>query len=484
MEENIEPTEKKKPRLNSLLIGILFLAIGIFLFVLSIFSNSQVFSIMGLGLTFWGALFLLIPPPKHVEASYLVTSSVPDYMTIDRMLTYIVPKNEVYNIPPCPRDVNLPEHAEGLKQMVTFIPAEGTTGMVDIEDIARGSFLIERPQGLLITSPGSSLLERIEQKSKKDFTKIPFAEIDETLPYLFKQFNLSSSLEITRNEDKIIIEVTGSLYKDLYSQDYNLKSIYFLGCPLVNAVACAIAKSAGKPTVLLKLKTTTNGKKITATLKTAERVFEKRKLSSQQTANIESERASLVKLIIHAMKIVDVSFDILFEMRQKRFDWNNIAARSKDLCAYYVSEVPLVPQLTLDFTRISQAIRHKETGATSKEVYSIIKAIYHYFNSLSIEDAIECSVPNYISAKIIVLSYISLNDILFAKVVKDSVNSKQKDQLKGSLQVLNSSSAFNIDIDALMDNIGKEVPESDIEGLIDTTRKLFRQQFKGFIESD
>ena len=104
----------EKPKINSFLIGIIFLVSGITLFVVSVFSSSQIVCLIGLGLTFWGALFLLIPPPKHVEASFLITSSLPGYMNIDRMLNCLIPKNEAYNIPPCPRDIYLPDHLKGL----------------------------------------------------------------------------------------------------------------------------------------------------------------------------------------------------------------------------------------------------------------------------------------------------------------------------------------------------------------------------------
>ena len=63
--------------------------------------------------------------------------------------------------------------------MVTFIPAAYTDGIAEIEDIARGKFLVEKPKGLLITSPGVSLLDKIEQKHKTDFTKIPLSELDD-----------------------------------------------------------------------------------------------------------------------------------------------------------------------------------------------------------------------------------------------------------------------------------------------------------------
>jgi len=260
-------TKPKKLKIDSLLIAISFLILGIALLDASFLSGSQVIAFIGLGITFWGALFLLITPQKHVEGSFLVTSTLPAYMTIDRMLKDLKPKNEAYNIPSYARDVTLPEHLKGLKEMVTFIPEQNTTGMAEIEDIAKGKFLIKNPKGLLITPPGIGILDKIEQNHNLDLTKIPFDELNDTLPHLLSDLYLTKEIKMTTNEDEATIEINDSLYKNLYSQEYNLKSINLLGCPLVSAVACAIAKSTSKPTVIQKIETTPNGKTITATFK-------------------------------------------------------------------------------------------------------------------------------------------------------------------------------------------------------------------------
>ena len=166
-------TNRKKPKIDSLLIAISFLALGIVLLDISVFSNSQVICFIGLSLTFWGALFLLITPKKQVEGSFLVTSTLPAYMTIDRMLKDMKPKSEAYYIPSYPKDAYLPEYLKGLKEMVTFIPEEHAIGMAAFEDIAKGKFLIENPKGLLITPPGLCILDKIQQKLATDLTRIP-----------------------------------------------------------------------------------------------------------------------------------------------------------------------------------------------------------------------------------------------------------------------------------------------------------------------
>ena len=84
-----------------------------------------------------------------------------------------------------------------------------------------------------------------------------------TLPDSFSVLYLAKEIEMTTNENEVILQIHDSLYKNLYSPKYNLKSIKLLGCPLVNAVACAIAKSTGKPTMIQEIQTTSKGKTIT-----------------------------------------------------------------------------------------------------------------------------------------------------------------------------------------------------------------------------
>jgi hypothetical protein len=111
------------------------------------------------------------------------------------------------------------------------------------------------------------ILDKIEQRHETDLTKIPLSELDDTLLYLLSELYLTKEIKMATKENEITIEIRGSLYKKLYSQEYNLKSINLLGCPLVSAAACAVAKSTGKPTTIQKIETTPDGKTTTATIK-------------------------------------------------------------------------------------------------------------------------------------------------------------------------------------------------------------------------
>ena len=63
-------------------------------------------------------------------------------------------------------------------------------------------------------------------------------------------------------EGQVYLKTFDSLYKNLYGRENNLKSISLLGCPIVSAVACALAKASGKVVTIQKQKVSPDGSEI------------------------------------------------------------------------------------------------------------------------------------------------------------------------------------------------------------------------------
>ncbi len=439
---------------------------------------------IGLGLVFWGALFLLVTPLKYVESSLLINSTLPAYLNLDRMLKDFNPKNEAYNIPPLPRNVPLPEHLGGLKEMVTFIPAENTTGMVEIEDIARGKFLIEKPVGLLVSSPGIGLLDKIEKKRAADFTKILPSELDQALPNLFGELYLAKQIAVATNENITIVKINGSLYGNLYSQKYKLRSVNLLGCPLVNAVACAISKSTGKLTMIQDVKTDPDGKEMTVTLKIVHGSFEKRQKLVESYGKIALRRDELVGVINFSIEIVDLCFDILIDLQKKRIDWTMLEDYSKSLKENFSFSGETIPPLNLSFLELSLAIERQIPKKTSEEAYGILKYIYDYFENLILDYDFKENVLNFSNTKAIVLSYYTLNDLSLAKVVGDRDITNEMMQLESALQILVNNTSFKIDIEALTVRLNKAIAENDLNSFVGTLRGIFKKALASFLVSD
>lgn len=241
-------------------ISILFLISGILSLVFSVYSAAQMLALIGLGLTFWGVLFLLLNPLKLVEGSLLYNSTVSEYLTIDRIINDFDCKGKAHYIPSYPKDVYLPEYLKGLKASIVFISAKNGSEMPSIEEMAKGKFTSKSQKGVLVAPPGLGILTQIEEKLDVDFTKISLNEFCEVLPtFILQDLNLAKEVELKLNGDKVHLKMFDSLYKNLYSSRNNLKSINVIGCPIASAVACALAKNSGRTVTIQKQQMSPDG---------------------------------------------------------------------------------------------------------------------------------------------------------------------------------------------------------------------------------
>jgi hypothetical protein len=252
--ENLTNVRKLKQLSPASKIGVIFIAPGILSLVLSIINNSQVLAFIGLGLTFWGAIFFLIRPTKYIQGSLLDATAVASYRTIDRITENLKYKGKSFYIPSYPKQAYLPEHLKGLKEMIVFISASGSAGLPSIEEMARNEFILQKPKGISITPPGLGLLNQFENELKIDPTKMDLPTLCETLPQLvLENFQLAKEIKMTPNNDQVNLKISGSIFRGLYLEE-GLRSVYTLGCPLVSTIACAIAKTTGKVVTINSLK--------------------------------------------------------------------------------------------------------------------------------------------------------------------------------------------------------------------------------------
>jgi len=245
----------KSRRIPSGRIGFAFLVIGGATLAGSVVTSSTTLAFIGLGLTFWGALFLFARPVRFVKSTLLDSTALSTYTTVDRMVSHLGYKAKSIYIPPYPTEAYLPEYMKGLKEMIVFIPAEDSTTMPTLEEMAKKQFLLKRPKGVCITPPGFGLSSIIEKELKTAFINIDLERLTNSLPKaVTDNLGLAKGFEINIENDIIHAKIIGSVYNSLYSREQELKSIHFLGCPLASAIACALAKTTGKLVTIAKEK--------------------------------------------------------------------------------------------------------------------------------------------------------------------------------------------------------------------------------------
>lgn len=250
--ENLKLELTKSRRIPSGKIGIIFLVPGVLSLAFSVYTGASELAFIGLGLTFWGALFFFVRPIKYVKSSLLDSTAITSYSTIDRIIEDLNYKGKGYYIPPYPKDVYLPEYLKGLKDMIVFISAESTSTMPSIEEMAKSRFILEEPKGISIAPPGLGLLTLFEKELKTDLTALELSELSDNLTkIILEDFQLAKEIEIKPEQDMIHVKIVDSTYKNLYTKE-NLKSVHSLGDPIVSAIACAIAKTTGKMVTIQK----------------------------------------------------------------------------------------------------------------------------------------------------------------------------------------------------------------------------------------
>ena len=242
-----------------------FLIPGALALVFSVTANSQVLAFIGLGLTFWGALFLFIRPTRYVQSAILDSTASSTYTNIDRIIKDMKPKGKTYHVPPYPKDVYLPEHLKGLKDMIMFISQDPTDEAPSIEEMAKSKFLLQNPKGICMTPPGAGLLAQFEKELRRDITKLQINELCESLTQLITEnLQMAKEAEFTIEEKQVELKLIDSTYRNLYNKE-NMRSVNQIGCPLVSAIACAIAKTTGKTVNIQKIITTPDGQTVVAT---------------------------------------------------------------------------------------------------------------------------------------------------------------------------------------------------------------------------
>jgi hypothetical protein len=228
-------------------IVIVFLVLGAISLVSSVYLESQILAFIGLGLAFWGVLFLFLRPEKYVRGSLLASAAISEYLIINKMVKNFQYEANAYYIPPFLNKGQFPEHLKDLKEPVVFISAKNETEPPSIEKVTESNFLLTKQKGMFITPPGLGLLTEMEKKLRLDFTTIKLGDLCEIIPRLIvEELNLAKTMKITLSGNKVSLRMVDFLYENLYRTKNDTQSISLLGCPIISAVACALAKSSGK----------------------------------------------------------------------------------------------------------------------------------------------------------------------------------------------------------------------------------------------
>ena len=228
---------------TSRIVALMMLLSGFVFLLASALFDSYVSAFIGLGLVFWSALLLLIVPTKYVKLE-LLTASSSLLANLEEMINATgVHGKGVYLPPKLLRDY---------QSSLVFIPAKEDEALPTREEIEKAK-TPKTSRGLLLTPPGLALSRLFESKMGKSFTELSLDQLQKELPKLLEELEITKTANISVKDDVVTVYVKNHVLKELCEENRKLERTHeAVGCIFSSAIACALAKTTGKPTTIEK----------------------------------------------------------------------------------------------------------------------------------------------------------------------------------------------------------------------------------------
>lgn len=232
-------------------IALTMLVLGLVSLLGSAAYNSYVAAFVGLGLTFWGALLLYIVPSKHVRLDLLTATGISSFANIERILAnYSSTVKGVY-LPP--------KLLEDNQSSLVFVPSNAKAALPNREEVNVEKLHSRKPDGIYLTPPGQALSRLFENEMGKSFTTFDLEQLQEELPKLFEELEITKNTSMHIEDDIVTFEVGRHIFEDLCEETRELRRTHeALGSPFSSAIACALAKATGKPIIVEREEQTQN----------------------------------------------------------------------------------------------------------------------------------------------------------------------------------------------------------------------------------
>jgi len=209
------------------------LILGVITLVGAFAYTSTILAFVGLGLSFYGMLFLFVRPTKYFE-SKMLESALSPIRTLDLLLSQLG-----YN----GKQIYLPD---GNSDGVTLFVPEGLSpierGVTEtLQSITRTS------KGISLSPPGLALARQIEEALGVDLPTRGLGYLEEKLPkVLIESLQIVSEIQMQIIGDRVSFRFDNSVYCDQLWDDNDKCAT---GCPLCSALGCILVVATGHAVV-------------------------------------------------------------------------------------------------------------------------------------------------------------------------------------------------------------------------------------------
>jgi len=227
-------------------VGLFLLFCGVLSLITSIVFVSSILAFVGLGLTFWGALLLLLKQERYVKFKLLDPTAMSSLQNLGKITTELNYKGKAVYLPP--------KYLKDFKSGIVYISKKEEDKIPSPEEIHEEKLFSKNPQGMSIAPPGLNLTNLYEKETGTDFVRTDLKYLQNNLPKLFiETLEIAQDLEINTEDNLINVKITDSIYENFCKQAQTLPNICnSIGCPLCSSIACALTRATGKSIVIEK----------------------------------------------------------------------------------------------------------------------------------------------------------------------------------------------------------------------------------------
>jgi hypothetical protein len=233
-------------RLPTRLAGYIVTFVGAAVLVSSMIFSSSVWAIVGLVLTFWGIFFFFLKPTSLVKADLLDSASYSLLENVHRLVSEFGLKGKGVYLPT--------RYLEDLSSGLVFIPAKDEVYVPTVDEVveAEKRIFLKNPSGVFFVASGVALANLFERELGTSFAKVDLEYLMRNLPRVFVEaLEISEDFDIGIEGGKVHVRIEGSVYKDLCEEFRRLSRVCgSFGCPLCSSIACALARTSGRPVVM------------------------------------------------------------------------------------------------------------------------------------------------------------------------------------------------------------------------------------------
>jgi hypothetical protein len=230
-------------RINRIMAYAMLVA-GIVLLATSFFYTSVISAIIGLCLTFWGAILLYIAPTKHIPLEIMGSVAISTLKNVEKLLARLGLDGKGIYLPP--------KYLKDFESSLVFVPQTTRQQPPKPEEVNEDALYSGNPSSVSLTPPGLDLSRLFEKRLGTSFTRTDLKFVREKLPALLvEDLEIAECAEIRAQGSTVIAELENHIFTELCESTRRLpKTHEQLGCPLASAIACALAKATAKAVVI------------------------------------------------------------------------------------------------------------------------------------------------------------------------------------------------------------------------------------------